>query len=356
MRRQRRRHREIPFSFDSFLDVVANIVGIIIRLILVVWVGARSYPSLQRYIAQHTAPASKVVPAERDPDDPLKWELEQHRRQLAEAQARLLQQLRQWQQAKDTHSQIEGELVALSARRQGVDQERASLDRTAADGAGVSRTAAFSLAELQQRQKRLLNEIHALEKLPPIQQVLRYQTPVSSPVQADEFMFECRGGRVTFIDIPALTAEICHDLEEKAQLLQTRWQVSDVSPTIGAFRLRYTVERQRKLEDGLLAGTAPSSSAVFRYGLSGWEVEPVTLVRGETGSAALARGSEFRRLVDSLDPRQAVVTFWVYPDSFALYRQLRDYLYERNLVVAGRPLPAGVPIGCSRNGSVSRGQ
>ena len=36
------------FSFDSFLDVVANVVGIIIRLILVVWVGARSYDSLAK--------------------------------------------------------------------------------------------------------------------------------------------------------------------------------------------------------------------------------------------------------------------------------------------------------------------
>ncbi len=47
MIRRRRRVREIPFSFDSFLDIVANVVGVIIRLILVVWVGARSYSSLQ---------------------------------------------------------------------------------------------------------------------------------------------------------------------------------------------------------------------------------------------------------------------------------------------------------------------
>src|ERR1700740_2756797 len=54
MLRRRRRTREIPFSFDSFLDVVANVVGIIIRLILVVWVGARSYSSL------HVVPHSLV--------------------------------------------------------------------------------------------------------------------------------------------------------------------------------------------------------------------------------------------------------------------------------------------------------
>ena len=43
MYRRRRPTREIAFSFDSFLDVVANVVGIILRLILVAWVGARSY-------------------------------------------------------------------------------------------------------------------------------------------------------------------------------------------------------------------------------------------------------------------------------------------------------------------------
>ena len=52
MLRRRTRSREVPFSFDSFLDVVANVVGIIIRLILVVWVSARSYESVQKYAAQ----------------------------------------------------------------------------------------------------------------------------------------------------------------------------------------------------------------------------------------------------------------------------------------------------------------
>ena len=55
MIRRRRRSREIPFSFDSFLDVVANVCGIIIRLILVVWVGARSYSSIQ-HLARPAAP------------------------------------------------------------------------------------------------------------------------------------------------------------------------------------------------------------------------------------------------------------------------------------------------------------
>src|SRR5262249_32676684 len=91
-------------------------------------------------------------------------------------------------------------------------------------------------------------------------------------------------------------------------------------------------------------------------GLSGWTVEPLAVERGEGLEAALAPTSAFRQIVDALDPNTSVVTFWVYADSFPLYRRLRDYLYERGLEVAGRPLPIGPAVGFSRHGSVSRGQ
>jgi hypothetical protein len=115
--------------------------------------------------------------------------------------------------------------------------------------------------------------------------------------------------------------------------------------------MRYTVERER---DGL--GVAPDAGGSYRYGLTSWQVEPITEVRGEALEQALKPGSEFRQIVDGLDPQYAAVTFWVYPDSFPLYRQLRDYLYQHDLVVAGRPLPEGAPIASSRHGTVSRGQ
>ena len=78
MIRRRRPVREIHFSFDSFLDVVANVVGIIIRLILVVWVGARAYTGIQ---TTPSTPAAEVVTQE--VADPLVDELEERRRELA---------------------------------------------------------------------------------------------------------------------------------------------------------------------------------------------------------------------------------------------------------------------------------
>src|SRR5438105_11737817 len=99
MIRRRFRQRDIAFSFDSFLDIVANVVGIIIRLILIVWVGARSYSSLQTAV-KPVPRAAKSIPSIDEPDDPLKAELARHARDLVRAQERLLAELRRLQQVQ----------------------------------------------------------------------------------------------------------------------------------------------------------------------------------------------------------------------------------------------------------------
>src|SRR5713101_8468478 len=106
MIRRRRRVREIPFSFDSFLDIVANVVGIIIRLILIVWVGARSYSSLQTAV-QPVPRATKPHAAIDEPNDPLQAELAQHGRELAQTQERLLAELRRLQQVQREETQTQ---------------------------------------------------------------------------------------------------------------------------------------------------------------------------------------------------------------------------------------------------------
>src|SRR5262249_29367202 len=126
MIRRQRRQREIAFSFDSFLDVVANVVGIIIRLILVVWVGARSYTAVTAMHPPLARPSPKTQKTT-DPADPLQQELARHRRDLAAAQARLLEQLRQLRLLQTREEQARNDLQTLAARRRGLDQERAQI-------------------------------------------------------------------------------------------------------------------------------------------------------------------------------------------------------------------------------------
>jgi hypothetical protein len=242
----------------------------------------------------------------------------------------------------------------MTARGGELEAEAGRLKSQSGKQLAATRAVEMTLAQLRQRSKALLADLEKLRRLPPAGKTLRYQTPVSAPVQSEEVMFECRRGRVTLIDTAALLAHIRRASRQAAEQLRQRWEVSDVTPAVGAFRLRYVIERERSPLDGPGGGTPLDTT--FRYGLSGWEVLPTLEERGEPAGQALAAGSAFRRVTDALDAQQTAVTFWVYPDSFALYRRLRDHLHARDVVVAGRPLPEGAPIASSRQGTVSRGQ
>jgi hypothetical protein len=352
MFRRRRPNREIAFSFDSFLDVVANVVGIILRLILVAWVGARSYKAFVPVpVPAEVAEEREVAP---QLNDPLTPEVARQRAELARAQALLLDQLRRLDQEDTEVTATKKDLEALQKRKDELDHYRTSLVTVGKSKDAAAHQTALTMEELHLRSRKVIEEIEALRKEPPPRQTLHYRTPVSAPVQSEEWMFECRQGRVTLVDIGTLLEEALRKARAQVDQLRDRWEYTDVTAPAGAFRLRFTVERERGLVGELGGAPAPHSS--FRASMSSWDVEPVTPARGEAVEAALAPGSEFRRVIDHLDSRQATVTLWVYPDSFPLYRRLRDYLHEHDLVVAGRPLPEGSFIAASRHGSASRGQ
>jgi hypothetical protein len=355
IRRRRRSVRETPFSLDSFLDLVTNVVGIIIRLILVAWVGARAYNTLPQLLKEKI-PAAAEIAAGGTIRDPLEAELERQRQELAEAEARVLNQLRQLDLVNQARQKTEKELGDLAADGQELERGKSDLLQAKANKDQAKNKMTFTLAELETRRERLNQEMKDLEKLPPLKKTLRYRTPVSQTVHASESHFECRDGRVTFVDLDTMLQQIKACLRDKEKQLQTQWQVPDVTEPIGPFQMRYVIARGRSNLDAAFENATPAAFSSFSYGLSEWHVEPIDRTRGETAQAALAEGSEFRHIIDGLAVEKAAVTFWVYADSFPLYRKLRDYAVERGLTVAGRPLPDGELISGSPQGKKSRGQ
>ncbi|MFO0879073.1 MAG: hypothetical protein U0840_17150 [Gemmataceae bacterium] len=353
MRRRRRPQREIAFSFDSFLDVVANVVGVIIRLILVAWVGARTYKAVLPP-APEPPPALTAPEPLPEPSDPREGQLVRRRQEIEQRASELGPKTAQQRQTSTVAAQLRRDLEVLLARRKelsGTKEEQAEAARRARESALA---ASMSIDELQARSQKLMKDLEGLRRLPPPRKELRYMTPVSSPVQSEELMFECQRGRVALIDTGAMLAEIRREARSRGEQLKNAWQRTEMTAPVGAFRLRYILERERGLLDGPASGTPVDGP--FRFGVTSWEVVPIQVDRGETAEQALQSNSAFRNVVDRLDPQVTAVTFWVYPDSFPLYRQLRDYLHRKDVMVAGRPLPEGLPIASSRHGTVSRGQ
>ena len=111
-------------------------------------------------------------------------------------------------------------------------------------------------------------------------------------------------------------------------------------------------EIARKTNSG---GSDLRFGAMFRVIVSEWEVEPTADLEQETVAQATKPGSLFDRRLAQIEA-DANVTFWVYPDSFDAYRSLQSRVYADGLTVAGRPLPFGVSIAGSPNGTKSSGQ
>jgi hypothetical protein len=89
--------------------------------------------------------------------------------------------------------------------------------------------------------------------------------------------------------------------------------------------------------------------------LSSWKLVAEPDLETESAEEATKdRGDFLRRLRDA--DTDTTITFWVYPDSYAIYRQLQEFAHRENFTVAARPLPFGVPIAGSPQGSRSSGQ
>lgn len=347
-RRRRPSRDKIVFGFDSFLDVVANVIGIILRLMLVAWVGARSYTAALKFVEETPHVEAPVLPVPKSSDDPVHAEIARVRDDLEEARRRLHEKLGLAEKSGRAAQTVERDLALLMAQNKELDRQVQQLETELAVRGKSVQLVALSAEELRRRGQLLLAQIKSLEKTPLEKKSLHYHAPVSRLVEGDELFFECRNGRVTFIDLPAFLHEVQAGARDVADQLRTQAKVTRTTRAVGAFRLRYTFERDVSLLD------APDRG--FHYGLSEWVLEPITPQRGETLNAALTPGSDFRRVADAIDPNQTVVTVWVYSDSFDIFRRLRDYLYDKEVQVAGRPLPMDASIAASRSGSRSRGQ
>jgi hypothetical protein len=90
--------------------------------------------------------------------------------------------------------------------------------------------------------------------------------------------------------------------------------------------------------------------------LSRCVVIPDPSLQGETVEEALRRGSRFAMALRTASSG-AALTFWTYPDSFAVYRQLSEAAHAEGFLVAARPMPFGQNIiGDRRLGTRSAAQ
>lgn len=120
---------------------------------------------------------------------------------------------------------------------------------------------------------------------------------------------------------------------------------------VQGFHLRYTVER-RTVESAVQGGTVQRQLAELKQ----FVLVPMSDELGETVDLALQDDSQFQQLLETMRPGATVITVWTYPDSFADFRRVKRWLFDRGFSTAARPLPEDQPITGSPQGSRSAAQ
>jgi hypothetical protein len=204
---------------------------------------------------------------------------------------------------------------------------------------------------LRAERDKLKTEVAALRTLPrPKATSILSKAPVARPASSDEFHFELRRNRVCFINLDRLLELAKADAQVRIRMSDRMGLITSQVGPVGAFSLGYVLGRANAGIDELIERQS------IRFDLKGWELVPESDQRGETYEATRNPISQYSRAVNQLTPGRSVITLWVYPDSFSLYRRLRAELVERGYSVAGRPLPEGLMIRGSPMGSVSAAQ
>jgi hypothetical protein len=324
---------------DSFVDVVTNLVGIMIVLVIIVGVRVKHVwvdPADAKTRAAEAAHADSNVALASLQSEAVEIEGDLHR-------------------VTEQVASVDQELTARSNERERV---AARLDTGVRELAGRrSRLESGSRADVDLKQQlialqRQLAEnqqdlVHAENDRPPPVEMKHYLTPISRTVFGKEVHFRLSNGRIAYVPLEELIDEAKSSIKKELAETRSPTALTEHEQTIGpyaGFEMQYMVAIKS-------AGTGR-----VELGFREIQIVPVAGEPGETLSDALRPTSEFRRRLAEHDPSQSTATIWVYPDGFADFRTIREELYRLGYATAARPLPPGMNITGSDHGSHSAAQ
>lgn len=327
---------------DSFLDIVANLVGILIILVMVI--GVRAKDAILE-AAPADAPAIADESEQREAADLARDAATAVKADVFEIDAKIKSL-----QFDIDYRRAERERVQLlvTAIEDELAKQRGQL--SASQQAEFDRRTALQAAQSELTEIR--NQVRSLENAAaPVALIEHLPTPMAKTVFGREIHVSLRHNRVQVIPWEALIAELKEDAPRTARRMQSQDQLTETLGPIGGFWMKYTLAKKRQ------AVTTRIGVAVQQgVELDHFVLLPVAEDLGEPVDQALQPGSNFRDVLAQHRPDATTITVWTFSDSFESFRRLKQTLYPLGFLVASRPLPDGFPIGGSPNGMRSAAQ
>jgi hypothetical protein len=322
---------------DSFLDVITNIVGILILLVLVV--GLRTQRSV------HNGP-DPLVAEQAHAQDQLKKVT--NSALTTELNVRDLVN-----KVSTAHNEVNfraGEREWLSTEVAAAEQEiaarRANLSTEGQRDFDVRQKlneAQSQLDKLTRQQIALLSQDDAPEQLEC------QPTTLAKAVTGKEVHLLLSDDHVAIVPFDELMEVMKEDITTNVWRLKQQEEMERTIGPINGFRLKYCFVKEDVMRQSS-AGTYMTGS-ISRF--SHCYFLPVTTPMGEPAADSLKPNSELFQHLQRLRPEGTTVTIWTYPGNYDRLRTLKRTIREIGFQIAVRPLPKGMPLGASRHGSES---
>lgn len=345
MSRRRKENLADAPGQDSFLDVVANLVGIILILIMVVGTQAKdAFVAAIDHAPQET-PQREPAPIEREAA------AAEEAAKAVEKDFQTLTAKMQREQFEIQYRKLERDRLntMITAAEQTLHQQRGAL--TAQQQAEYDRQAQLSAARRELEDLKLAAS--AAMNAPETPGVIEHlPTPLAKTVFGKELHLRLQNGKVTFVPLNEFVEKLKLEAPKNVWKLKDAQRVTEVLGPMDGFRMKYTMVKTEKTMTG--PGGAVGRGHVVE--LERFILVPVTDDLGEPIDLAVQPGSGLRSLLREYPPERSTITVWVYPESFQQFRALKAALFKLGYSTAGRPLPDGHPIGGSPDGSHSAAQ
>ena len=334
-RRTKKEQAEAPGQ-DSFLDVVCNLVGIMVVLVMVVGAQAQRAAIIRERAKQATAieatPQYDVAGAAAAAASV--------EASISELQANIARQNLELAMREQERNKMQ---ILVTVAEQRLAEHRNKLSE--AERARYDMQAELAKAKSQLTE---LDQLTGATKNVPPGVIEHLPTPMAKTVFGKEVHFRLLDGKLAYVPWDETLERMKADAPRQVQKLRDSPKVEISLPVIEGFGGRYILRRaEAEIRTG--AGVARQTRV---------ELERLYFVQvdsnlGESLERARAQNSLFRSRLIGMEPGQTTVTVWVYPNSFEQFRALKAVLFKMGYLTAARPLPEDFPIGGSPDGSRS---
>lgn len=320
---------------DSFMDTIANLVGVLIILVAIVSLHAekivvpRSDPAThQEARAELTAALESVTRTA----NAIELDSQRLEQDLA-AEQRLTASLAEERRQK---------MIWLELARRQIAEQKAALDEQARQRLEV----VAEETRLQQELTELQRERRARAAAAPQEvELVHYPTPIAKTVFSDEVHFRLEHGRLAYVPLNELLEQMKAEWKYKAEKLGQDPSTVELIGPIENFRMEYELVAESPDPNLPLD---PNRGMIVRF--NKFLITPMGPNPGEPLAQALAPDSQFRQRLQRLPPGKTTISIWVYPESYDELLTLRGWLREQGYQTACWPLETGRPITGGPNG------